>query len=341
MAETTPLQQDPVKVEADDETGSSLGDDASTTSTSLNSSALEYEYRHSRRYHGYRSGTYSFPNNAQEQDRLDIVHHGFFRLFNDKLLLAPIDLAGKRVLDIGTDQFPEAELITGNDLSPIQPSWTPPNVKFIVDDVEQDWVEPHSYDYIHYRYIAGSIINWPRLFKQIYDNLSPGGWVEFQESDNILVSEDGTLKPDNAVVKMMNGLMDACDKIGRNISPAPSFKKWAEDAGFDNVTQQTFKLPVGTWAKDQRLKECGLYARQNFLEGVQGFTAQLFKDLLNAGVRAAVRDNKVHALFNVVVVTAQKPDAHDWLVAKPSCVLECCLAMHREAPKHPGGDRVE
>jgi SAM-dependent methyltransferase len=215
------------------------------------------------------------------------------------------------------DQLPEAELILGNDLSPIQPSWSPPNVKFIVDDIEQDWVESQTYDYIHCRYMAGSIKDWPRLFKQIYDNLFPGGYVEFQESDNVLESQDGTLKDDNAIVKMMAGLMDACDKIGRNVNPAPSFEGWAEEAGFENVVKQVFKLPVGTWAKDKRLKECGLYAQQNFLEGVQGFTAQLFTGLLgwtteeveslNAGVRAAARDITVHALFNVVVVTAQKP----------------------------------
>lgn len=187
----------------------------------------------------------------------------------------------------------------GNDLSPIQPSWSPPNVKFIVDDVEQNWVESETYDYIHCRYMAGSIKDWPRLFKQIYNNLSPGGYVEFQESDNVLVSEDGTLTDDNAIVKMMAGLMDACDKIGRNMNPAPSFEGWAQEAGFENVVKQVFKLPVGTWAKDKKLKECGLYARQNFLEGVQGFTAQLFTGVLgwtaeeveslNAGVRAAAK----------------------------------------------------
>ncbi|KAM0326326.1 hypothetical protein ACHAQA_006926 [Verticillium albo-atrum] len=324
---TTP-QQAPVEVEVDpEEVNSNLGDEVSNASTSLRSSVLNYEFRHGRRYHAYQSGNYNFPNDQQEQDRLDMVHHVFYRLVNDNLFLTPIDPTGMRILDIGTgtgvwpihlgDLYPGAELIVGNDLSPIQPEWIPPNVKFTVDDVELDWVEPHLYDYIHCRYMAGAIKDWPRLVRQIYENLKPGGWVEFQESANTLISEDGTLKPDNPMLTMMNGLMEACEKIGRTMDPAPRMKQWTEDVGFKNVNQQSFKLPIGSWPKDPRLKECGTLMGANFVDGVEGFTAALFRDVLgwsqeevtvlNAGVRAAARDRAVHPMFNVLVITGQKP----------------------------------
>ncbi|KAK2730374.1 hypothetical protein CKAH01_19104, partial [Colletotrichum kahawae] len=71
-------------------------------------------------------------------------------------------------LDIGTgtgiwpiqfgDEHPEAEVIVGNDLSPIQPDWVPPNVKLIIDDVELDWMEPEKYDYIHVTYTG--VVVW-------------------------------------------------------------------------------------------------------------------------------------------------------------------------------------
>ncbi|KAF3351284.1 hypothetical protein VD0002_g8562 [Verticillium dahliae] len=291
-----------------DELNSNLGDEVSNASTSLRSSVIHYEIRHGRRYHAYQSGHYNFPNDEQEQDRLDMVHHVFFRLINDNLFLAPIDPTGLRILDIGTgtgiwpihlgDLYPGAELIVGNDLSPIQPEWTPPNVKFNVDDVELEW-------------------DWPLLVRQIYQNLKPGGWVEFQESANTLLSEHGSLLPDNPMLTMMNGLIEACDKIGRTMDPAPSMKQWALDVGFKNVQQQSFKLPIGSWPRDPRLKECGTLMGNNFVEGVEGFTAALFRDVLgwrqedvtvlNAGVRAAAKDKMVHPLFNVLVVTGQKP----------------------------------
>ncbi|KKA24379.1 hypothetical protein T310_1564 [Rasamsonia emersonii CBS 393.64] len=312
MAEDPIAAPEPA-IEVDDDVDSAYGDETSTYTTSLASSV--------RSYH--------FPNDEPEQDRLDMIHHVFCRLLNDRLFLAPINPDdGLRILDIGTgtgiwpiqmgDQYPRASLIVGNDLSPIQPEWVPPNVKFIVDDVEQDWLEQQPYDYIHCRYMAGSIRDWPRLVRQCYDHLKPGGWIEFQESANTLYSEDGSLTPDNKMVQMMNGLMEACDRIGRTMDPAPSIKGWVEDAGFTKVEQRRFKLPIGPWPKDPRLKEIGTLMAINFIEGVEAFTLSLFTevlgwskeevDVLNAGVRADAQRRDVHPMFDFLVITAQKPE---------------------------------
>lgn len=257
-----------------------------------------------------------------------MIHHVFYRLINNRLFLAPIDPNNLSILDIGTgtgiwpidlgDQYPGAKQILGNDLSPIQPQWVPPNVKFIVDDVEQEWNNPEPYDYIHCRYMAGSIKNWPQLIRRCYQNLKPGGWLEIQESANTLYSEDGTLAPDNPMVKMMDGLMEACEKIGRTMDPAPSMQGWVKDAGFENISQQKFKLPIGSWPRDPRLKECGTFMALNFVEGVEAFTAVLFQDVLgwspeevqvlNANVREAVQRKTAHPLFDFLVITAQKAE---------------------------------
>ncbi|GAB1316935.1 mRNA 3 end-processing YTH1 [Madurella fahalii] len=325
---TQPTVEVEVEVDEGDDHDSAFGDEVSTASTSLHSSVFKYEWKHGRRYHSYQAGNYNFPNDEREQDRLDMVHQAYFRLLEDRLFLAPFHPDGKRILDIGTgtgiwpihlgDLYPNASLIVGKDLSGIQPQWVPPNVRFIVDDVELDWVEPEPYDYIHCRYMAGSIRDWPRLVRQIYDNLKPGGWVEFQESANTIYSEDGTFKPENALGQMMRGLMEACDKIGRTLDPAPSMKKWTEEAGFEKVTEKRFKLPVGSWPKDPRLKEIGTFMTVNFVEGVEAFTAVPFRDILgwseeevailNAGVRAAARRRDVHPMFDFIVITAQKPE---------------------------------
>jgi trans-aconitate methyltransferase len=85
------------------------------------------------------------------------------------------------------DEFPSAA-VTGNDLSPIQPSWLPSNLRFIVDDLESPRLYKRSepFDFIHGRAIAGSIKDWPRRYKQIYEHLKPGGWIELQEYEGFL-----------------------------------------------------------------------------------------------------------------------------------------------------------
>ncbi len=67
------------------------------------------------------------------------------------------------------DQYPSAN-ITGVDLSPIQPEWVPPNVKFMVDDVESPWLRPKDYfDYIHARHTVMAIKDWPKLMSNVLE----------------------------------------------------------------------------------------------------------------------------------------------------------------------------
>lgn len=66
------------------------------------------------------------------------------------------------------DEYPEADVL-GVDLSPIQPSWVPPNVRFMVDDVEAEWMYPeNSLDFVHARHMTSSLRNWPKLVSQAY-----------------------------------------------------------------------------------------------------------------------------------------------------------------------------
>jgi hypothetical protein len=122
-----------------------LADDESLT-VSISSSKFEYPEENDRTYHEFMAGRYPLPNDELEQDRLDLQHALFLLTHNGKLLVGPVDLPRvHRVLDLGTGtgiwaidfgaENPQSEVI-GIDLSPIQPTWVPPNVYFIVDDIE-------------------------------------------------------------------------------------------------------------------------------------------------------------------------------------------------------------
>lgn len=90
------------------------------------------------------------------------------------------------------DQFPNAEVI-GSDLSPNQPQWVPPNVRFEVDDATLEWTfKDNTFDFVHIRYLFGGIDDWPALFREAYRCTAPGGWIESVEADIIFRSDDET-----------------------------------------------------------------------------------------------------------------------------------------------------
>jgi hypothetical protein len=43
--------------------------------------------------------------------------------------------------------------VRGIDLSPIQPAWVPPNVDFLMDDCEKDWLD-NDCDFVHFRFMV-------------------------------------------------------------------------------------------------------------------------------------------------------------------------------------------
>ncbi|KAK5661869.1 hypothetical protein OQA88_9977 [Cercophora sp. LCS_1] len=114
--------------------------------TSITSSLFEHSYENGRRYHAYKNARYPIPNDDMEQNREDMKHALMLELTDGKLFLAPIGDAPLRIIDLGTgtgvwaidvaDQFPSAQVI-GVDFTPIQPQWVPPNLKFLVDDIDQ------------------------------------------------------------------------------------------------------------------------------------------------------------------------------------------------------------
>ena len=69
-------------------------------------------------------------------------------------------------IDMG-DTYPDCEVI-GTDLSPIQPGFVPPNVRFEVDNWEDEWMFGKKFDLIHARMLQGAVSNYPRLLKKIY-----------------------------------------------------------------------------------------------------------------------------------------------------------------------------
>jgi len=153
-------------------------DGSSNASTSVTSSIYNHSFENGRRYHAYKYGRYPIPNDDQEQNREDMKHAMMMELTDGKLFLAPIGENPQKIIDIGTgtgiwaieagDLFPGAEVL-GLDLSPIQPEWVPPNVKFMIDDVEDEWANGPDWDFAHFRGMALTLRDLQKAVDQTFE----------------------------------------------------------------------------------------------------------------------------------------------------------------------------
>lgn len=92
------------------------------------------------------------------------------------------------------DAYPSADVI-GIDITPTQPGWVPPNLRFEIEDAQLDWTfEPESFDFIHIRYMHGVFDDWNKFYRQVYKSLKPGGWFQQIEPDIEMRSGDPNLE---------------------------------------------------------------------------------------------------------------------------------------------------
>ncbi|KAN0122805.1 S-adenosyl-L-methionine-dependent methyltransferase [Hyaloscypha variabilis] len=313
--ETTPIEADSYK-----------GSDAAS-SLSVTSNVWRFDKENGRTYHGYRPGVYYYPNDPTEAERLEYQHCVIDFALDGLLHYAPLTTL-HNVLDIGTgtgdwaiqmgDAHPNA-IIEGTDLSPIQPTDVPENVKFLIDDAEQeDWAVPEDYyDYIHTRFMMGCFQDFPGIIKQGFKHTKPGGWMESQDLMHPPFCDDGTM-PDDWPFKEWSETMNTASKqANRPLTVAHKLKRWYIEAGFEDVHEIVIKLPINSWPRHKHPKTLGKYWAENLLAGLQGFTLGLFSRELNwskteievylVNIRKSLTDHKVHAYHKYYIVYGRKP----------------------------------
>jgi len=180
--------------------------------------------------------------NAVEQ-----VHEGSLFLAPSKEPTSILDLGtgtGSWAVDVA-DHFPNATVI-GTDLSPIQPSWVPPNLQFEVSDCEDEWTYHTPFDLIHMRNLTGSIQDWPKLLHQVQNHLTSDGWVDIASIDFWVESNNNALPADSALAQWRHLLHEAIQLSGRTPRAAQHVHDRVLTAGFTNITQEVFKVSQST-----------------------------------------------------------------------------------------------
>ncbi|KAB8279603.1 SAM dependent methyltransferase [Aspergillus minisclerotigenes] len=280
--------------------------------TSLRSSITNYYYENGRRYHAYHAGAYWGPNDDKAQESMQIG-----------LYLAPIADRSHNVLDVGTgtglwaiefgDMHPSAKFI-GTDLSPIQPSFTPPNVQFEVDDCCDPWLYKNdTFDFVHVRGLYGCVSDWDEFYRKAYKHIKPGGYIEQLEQSIKGKSNDVTTNG-TTYNEWVQHFLKAGDTFGKTFRIVDKAKDRIKKAGVVDVVECRYKCPIGPWPKDPHVKLLGMLNRVYAEEDIEGYAMMLFTtwtrdevEVYLARIRSTLRDPLIHVYQEMVVVYGRKP----------------------------------
>ncbi|KAL2216036.1 hypothetical protein M432DRAFT_633989 [Thermoascus aurantiacus ATCC 26904] len=150
----------------------------------------------------------------------------------------------------------------------------PPNLKFLIDDFEDEWIyEGHT---------------------------TPGEWVEFQDWNTYVYTEDGSIKGTSVeqYYREVNKGFEMADYV---VSPGPKLEGWLREAGIVDIHVEKYKVPIGVWPKDKHLKTLGTW---NFMEldTAGGFEAAAMADevtILVAKAKNDIRNTKIHTIADL------------------------------------------
>ncbi|KAH6857036.1 S-adenosyl-L-methionine-dependent methyltransferase [Chaetomium sp. MPI-CAGE-AT-0009] len=321
---------EPVQEEVVYDGDSGLGDLASSTA-SLSSSILQYRTVMGRTYASEIGKSEGWtPNDAQHTESMDIHHHSCTLLLDGKLFLAPLKDNIRKVVDIGTgtgiwaidfgDEYPEAEVI-GTDISPIQPTWIPPNVKFEIDDANLSWTwRDDTFDFVHVRGMIGTIIDWPAFYREAFRCCKPGGWMEHHDEAAEWHSANGEISENSAMGQWGKVFSEGGKKFGRTFRVIQDDVqiKGMEEAGFVDIVVKDYMCPIGDWPQDKKQKEIGMFSKLVLETDLAGFVNFVWSSVMGwsneeiqvylANLRREMRDKSIHTLYPHRVVYGRKPE---------------------------------
>ncbi|KAG5963495.1 hypothetical protein E4U56_002718 [Claviceps arundinis] len=195
--------------------------------------------------------------------------------------------------------------VTGTDISAIQHAHSLPNLTFVLHDFEKDaWPAQcgRDYDYIHLRNTLICFDSTPAVLCRAFELLRPGGWIEFYEPNMAFVRMGKVPIEGTAHAKWVSLIVQVALRGGRDWTKTVHYATWLREAGFVNVTEKRFGVPINTWPKDGRLKQIGRLSLRNEIALV---------DSLGPALRMAVHEEEeARAIEQGAKRDLQDPNMH-------------------------------
>ncbi|KAJ5093686.1 hypothetical protein N7456_009547 [Penicillium angulare] len=249
-----------------------------------------------------------------------LEYHG-----ENMLHLAPIGENPRHILDVGTgkgnwamdaaDKYPSA-MVRGVDLFPPPISWMPPNCQIEVDDLLEEWTWKEPFDFIYIRHLLGSFDEegWETLYDRCYEEVpKSSGWIEQLEFDIRIHTDDDSLPEDCLLAGWGENFIGCSRRANRSLTIQETMRKSIEKAGFTDIQEKVYKVPVGPWPRDKVLKELGRLNHEHWSAGMEGYAMWL---LTKFGAPTPWTPDEVQVYLAKVRGDLKNPTIHGWEFAR-------------------------
>lgn len=147
--------------------------------------------------------------------------------------------------------------------------------------------------------------------------LKEGGWIELQELRLDVHCDDGTVPDDYGFGQFLRNLREGFSKFDIDLLGMERNQELVRDAGFVNIHEKIWKVPIGAWPKDKHMKMIGAYNRCVIYDGLQGICMAAYTRGLKwskeevetflVGVRKSLMDSSIHSYYTFHALYGQKP----------------------------------
>lgn len=96
-------------------------------------------------------------------------------------------------------------------------------------------------------------------------------------------SDDGSVAPGHTMYDWSQIFINAGEQMGRTFMIAKRSKQLIEEAGFVDVVEKRYKMPVGGWMEDETWKQIGLWNLLYLMTGLEGMQLYILKNVLGVG----------------------------------------------------------
>jgi hypothetical protein len=138
--------------------------------------------------------------------------------------------------------------------------------------------------YIHRHSSKLKLAKWPYLATDLIRCIKPGGWIQDMEMSIMWKSDDGTITDDHLLNEWSRISIEAAKKIGKTFENAQFTKENMIKAGFVDVVEKKYKMPVRGWSSDPKMKELGRWNALYFQQGIEGMCLYLLNRVMGVSI---------------------------------------------------------